>query len=91
MTVLGCLEDGPEPAAGLPVLGGIDELPAVLARGEVDRIIVAFGVLITGRPESDPAAVAAGWIYHFWNGISFATMYVLIAGRGRWPSRRGTR
>jgi hypothetical protein len=49
------------------------------------RIIVAFGVLITGRPESDAAAVVAGWIYHFWNGINFATMYVLAAGRGRWP------
>lgn len=49
------------------------------------RIIVLLGVLITGKPESDPFAMTAGWVYHFWNGINFAIMYVMVAGRGWWP------
>lgn len=48
------------------------------------RIIVLLGTLITGAPESSRAAITAGWVYHFWNGISFGVLYVVAAGRGRW-------
>jgi hypothetical protein len=43
-----------------------------------------FGSLITGRPESDDVAVAVGWAYHFWNGISFGMMLALILPRATW-------
>ena len=46
------------------------------------RAILIFGQLITGLPATDPLAVTAGWIYHFWNGISFAMMYALFRPRG---------
>jgi hypothetical protein len=43
-----------------------------------------FGSLITGRPSTDGVAVAVGWAYHFWNGISFGMMFALLRPRGRW-------
>jgi hypothetical protein len=46
------------------------------------RAMPIFGMLITGRPESDPIAIAAGWIYHFWNGISFGMMFALLRPKG---------
>lgn len=49
------------------------------------RVIVLLGVLITGEPDTADLAVAAGWIYHFWNGVNFSVMYVLAVGRGWWP------
>jgi len=42
--VVGCLDDGPEPG-GLgapPVLGGLRDLPALIATGGVERVLVAF-------------------------------------------------
>jgi hypothetical protein len=39
-----------------------------------------FGQLITGAPLESPAAIAAGWLYHLWNGVGFALMYTLVAG-----------
>lgn len=49
------------------------------------RVIVLLGVLITGEPETAGVAIAAGWIYHLWNGVNFAVIYVLAVGRGWWP------
>jgi hypothetical protein len=43
-----------------------------------------FGYLITGQPPGTDAAAFAGWLYHFWNGFSFAIIYALIAGPARW-------
>jgi hypothetical protein len=43
-----------------------------------------FGYLITGQPASSQAAAISGWLYHFWNGFSFAVIYALIAGPARW-------
>ncbi len=42
--VVGCLDDGAAPATAddPPILGGIDQLPRLLAEGEIDRVIVAF-------------------------------------------------
>ena len=46
------------------------------------RAMPLFGSLMTGLPESAPAAVVAGWIYHFWNGTSFGMMFSLVRPRG---------
>lgn len=43
-----------------------------------------FGYLITGQPVDSQAAAISGWLYHFWNGFSFAMIYALIAGPARW-------
>jgi exopolysaccharide biosynthesis polyprenyl glycosylphosphotransferase len=40
--VVGCLDDGDGAPSGVPLLGGIDELPRVLAEREVDRLVIAF-------------------------------------------------
>lgn len=37
-----------------------------------------FGELITDRPHTTAFAITVGWIYHFWNGISFGTMLALV-------------
>jgi hypothetical protein len=49
------------------------------------RAIPIFGSLMLGVPAHDPSAQLAGWVYHFWNGISFGIAYALIAGPVRWP------
>ena len=41
-----------------------------------------FGSLMTGLPPSHPASIALGWVYHFWNGISFGMMFALVRPRG---------
>ncbi len=46
------------------------------------RAMPIFGQLMTGLPGSDPMALAAGWTYHFWNGISFGMMLALMRPRG---------
>ncbi len=43
-----------------------------------------FGFLITGQPVESTAAIAVGWLYHFWNGFGFGIMYTLVAGPARW-------
>lgn len=50
------------------------------------RAMKIFGTLITGLAADDPVSIAAGWIYHFWNGVSFGMMYVLIWPKGGWGS-----
>jgi hypothetical protein len=46
--------------------------------------ILMFGSWITGRPVASAAAATAGWIYHYWNGVSFGIMYALTLGRRHW-------
>lgn len=46
------------------------------------RAIPIFGTLITGLPATDPATLASGWVYHFWNGISFGMMFALVRPAG---------
>ena len=46
--------------------------------------IYVFGTLITGQPPDSAAALFAGICYHVSNGITFAIMYTLVAGRARW-------
>ncbi len=48
------------------------------------RAMPIFGSLITERPPAAAASVIAGWIYHFWNGISFGMMYALMAAGRHW-------
>lgn len=48
------------------------------------KSIYIFGSWITGRPAASDAAAAAGWFYHFWNGISFGLFYTLTFGRRNW-------
>lgn len=50
------------------------------------RALPNFGALMLDQPASTTGAVVAGWIYHFWNGLSFAVIYTLLAGgaRARW-------
>ena len=40
-----------------------------------------FGHLITGRPTTAGVAIIVGWIYHFWNGVSFGVMLALLKPR----------
>jgi hypothetical protein len=44
--------------------------------------IPAFGHYITGRPRDDPVAIAMGWVYHVWNGVSFAVMFTVLKPAG---------
>jgi hypothetical protein len=46
--------------------------------------IYIFGSWITGQSVDSRAAAVAGWLYHFWNGISFGILYALIFGRRHW-------
>ncbi len=46
------------------------------------RAMPIFGELITGLPQTDSLAILAGWLYHFWNGISFGMMFALLAPKG---------
>lgn len=48
------------------------------------RAIPIFGQLITGLAPTDPRALAAGWGYHFWNGVSFGVIYALVRPQGGW-------
>ena len=45
--------------------------------------IHVFGGWITSRPPASAPATVAGWIYHTWNGLSFAVMFTLTFGRAR--------
>ena len=45
-----------------------------------------FGHLITGRPTTDGLAIAAGWAYHTWNGVTFGMMLALVRPGGGWQA-----
>lgn len=44
--------------------------------------IPIFGTLMTGLPAGNAIAITTGWLYHFWNGISFGIMFALFRPRG---------
>jgi len=46
------------------------------------KAIPIFGQLITGLPATDNLAIITGWIYHFWNGVSFGMMFALLKPKG---------
>jgi hypothetical protein len=46
------------------------------------RAMPIFGTLITGLPADDPVSLTVGWLYHFWNGISFGMIFALLRPRG---------
>lgn len=46
------------------------------------RAMPIFGELITGLEQTTALAIAAGWTYHFWNGISFGMMFALLVPKG---------
>jgi hypothetical protein len=46
--------------------------------------IPRLGSLIVGQPRSASAALYAGWLYHIWNGFSFAIIYALVIGPAPW-------
>jgi hypothetical protein len=48
------------------------------------KAIYIFGSWITGQGTGTRDAAIAGWIYHYWNGISFALMYALMFVRPPW-------
>jgi hypothetical protein len=48
------------------------------------RAIEVFGLLILRADTDTPLTRAVGWAFHLWNGLSFAAMYTLALGRGRW-------
>jgi hypothetical protein len=52
--------------------------------GNLPRLM---GVLLLDRFAQGPSLISdiAGWAYHFWNGVSFGIIYVLMLGtRRRW-------
>lgn len=44
--------------------------------------VYTFGYFITGLPVDDPRALAAGWLYHVWNGVSFGMMFAVLRPYG---------
>ncbi len=46
------------------------------------RAMRIFGELMTGLPGAHWLALTCGWLYHFWNGISFGMMFALIRPSG---------
>jgi len=48
------------------------------------KAIYIFGAWITGKDISTTEAAVAGWIYHYWNGLSIALFYTLTFGRRHW-------
>jgi hypothetical protein len=47
------------------------------------RPIEQFGLLILDEREDTVRTKVVGWVFHIWNGLSFAAMYTLAVGRGR--------
>jgi hypothetical protein len=47
------------------------------------RPIEIFGLLILNVSQDTTLTKSVGWAFHIWNGLSFAVMYTMIAGRGK--------
>ena len=47
------------------------------------RAIEVFGLLILKTDVDSWLTKTVGWLFHIWNGLSFAVMYTLAVGRGR--------
>jgi len=60
----------------------IARFPFAMAGTRVFGTISVFGVWLLDAQASSRYTEAAGWLYHYWNGISFGIMYALFA-RGR--------
>jgi hypothetical protein len=43
-----------------------------------------YGNMISGFPPDSTIALAVGWAYHFWNGVTLAIMYTIVAGPAFW-------
>ncbi|GAC1399136.1 MAG: hypothetical protein NVSMB52_12680 [Chloroflexota bacterium] len=48
------------------------------------KAITIFGSWITKTPRTTSQSFLAGWTYHYWNGISFSIMYMVIFARWHW-------
>jgi hypothetical protein len=48
------------------------------------RAMPIFGQLITGLPSGDGFGLFIGWVYHFWNGITFGMIFAFLFPRGGW-------
>jgi hypothetical protein len=46
------------------------------------RAMPVFGALITDMSKTSAVAISVGWVYHFWNGLSFGVMFALMRPRG---------
>ena len=44
--------------------------------------IPAYGSFMTGEPATHLSSIVAGWVYHFWNGISFGMLFAIVRPRG---------
>jgi len=47
------------------------------------RAIEVFGLLILKTDVDTGLSKSVGWLFHIWNGLSFAVMYTLALGRGK--------
>src|SRR5579884_720471 len=60
---------------------------AILGLGVVGfnpfRPIEVYGLLILDRYQDTTLTKVVGWLFHVWNGLSFAVMYTLAVGPGR--------
>lgn len=45
--------------------------------------IRVFGSWISHQPRGSAAAIVTGWLYHFWNGLTFGVLFTLTFGRPR--------
>ncbi len=46
--------------------------------------IPKLGALVTGLTPEAPSSIYVGWVYHIWNGFSYAIIYALVAGPAQW-------
>lgn len=72
-------------AAGLLATGGLEVVRGISFHfgGMPGNLPELLGVLLTGRIMEGPSLMTdlAGWGYHFWNGLCFGVIYVLVLGR----------
>ncbi|MDZ4403181.1 DUF6789 family protein [Prosthecobacter sp.] len=47
------------------------------------RAIEVFGLLILKSDVDTPLTKTVGWLFHTWNGLTFAIMFTLAFGRGK--------
>jgi len=73
-------------AAGLIASLGLDivRLTGVALGAFPGDMPTMFGQMITGRMDTGPGVLWAGYAYHGLNGATFGLMYTLLAGKVRW-------
>jgi hypothetical protein len=62
----------------------IARFPFFMAGIRVYGTISAFGIWLLDSYASSRYTETAGWLYHYWNGITFGIMYALMAPRRHW-------